>query len=91
MTKKQKLYADIAARHTPEGIKIVTLARSARTKEGNAYGMAHRWAEDEEEEEGFVPWTEVPAPTTIRRLWTYLHEAVHMGSAIPSDSRAGSG
>lgn len=53
--------------------------------------MAHRWAEDEEEEEGFVPWTEVPAPTTIRRLWTYLREAVHMGSAIPSDSRAGSG
>jgi hypothetical protein len=87
MTKKQKLYADIAARHTPEGIKIVTLARSARTKEGNAYGMA----EDEEEEKGFVPWMEVPALTTIRRLWTYLHEAVHMGSAIPSDNRAGSG
>ena len=48
-------------------------------------------AEDEEEEKGFVPWMEVPALTTIRRLWTYLHEAVHMGSAIPSDNRAGSG
>ena len=29
-----------------------------------------------------MPWMEVPEPTTIRRLWTYLHEAVHMHSAI---------
>jgi len=28
MTKRQ-LYADIAARHTPEGIKVVTLAKGA--------------------------------------------------------------
>ena len=53
-------------------------------REGKAYGLAHRWLEDEDEEENFVPWMEVPAPITVRRLWTYLHEAVHMGSSIPS-------
>jgi hypothetical protein len=84
LTKRQQRYADIAERHTPEGIRVVFLDDGARASEGNAYGLAHRFPEDEEEEEGFIPWMEVPAPTTIRRLWTYLHEAVHMGSAIPS-------
>jgi hypothetical protein len=27
---------------------------------------------------------EVPKPTTLRRLWTYVHEAVHLGSTISS-------
>src|SRR6516164_1060852 len=73
MTKKQQLYAEIAARHTPAGVRVVTLARGARASEAKAYGMAHRWPEDEEDD--FVPWMEVPEPATIRRLWTYLHEA----------------
>ena len=47
MTKKQQLYADIAARHTPAGVRVVTLARGARASEAKAYGMAHRWPEDE--------------------------------------------
>jgi hypothetical protein len=62
---------------------VVFLAKGARTCEGKAYGMAHRWAEDEEEEEeeaGFTPWMEVPQPTALYKLWTYLHEAVHPGS-----------
>jgi hypothetical protein len=84
LTKRQQLYANIAARHTPDGVRVVTLENGARTKEGKAYGMAHRWPEDEEEEENFVPWMEVPEPTTIRKLWTYLHDSVYMGSAIPS-------
>jgi hypothetical protein len=42
--------------------------------------MAHRWPEDEEE--NFVPWMEVPEPTTIRRLWTYLYEARAHGSHV---------
>ena len=56
--------------------------RSGQRSKGLRYGppVAHRWPEDEEED--FVPWMEVPEPTTIRRLWTYLHEAVHMHSAI---------
>jgi hypothetical protein len=82
--RHQRHYADIAARHTPEGIKVVYLDDGARASEGKAYGLAHRWPADEDEEEGFVPWMEVPRPTTVRRLWTYVHEAVHMGSAIPS-------
>jgi hypothetical protein len=84
MTKRQQLYAAIAARHTPAGIKVVTLENGARASEGKAYGLAHRFPEDEEEEDGFTPWMEVPEPITLRRLWTYLHEAVHMGSSIPS-------
>jgi len=56
LTKRQQLYANIAARHTPDGVRVVTLENGARTKEGKAYGMAHRWPEDEEEEENFVPW-----------------------------------
>jgi hypothetical protein len=84
LTKRQRHYADIAGRHTPAGIKVVFLDDGARASEGKAYGLAHRFPEDEEEEENFVPWIEVPRPTTIRKLWTYLHETVHIVSSIPS-------
>jgi hypothetical protein len=84
VTKRQLRYAAIAARHTPPGVKVVTLAEGARASEAKAYGMAHRWPESEEEENGaeWTPWMEVPKPTTIHKLWTYVHESVHMGSKL---------
>ena len=84
LTKRQRHYADIAARHTPAGIKVVFLDDGARASEGKAYGLAHRFPENEDEEENFVPWIEVPRPKTLRRLWSYLHEAAHIVSSIPS-------
>jgi hypothetical protein len=84
MIKKQRLYAEIAARHTPEGVKVVTLAEGARASEAKAYGMAHRFPETEEAQDdpNWRPWIEVPRPTTFHQLWTYVHECVHMRSAI---------
>jgi hypothetical protein len=32
MTKRQRLYAEIAARHTPAGVRVVTLENGARTR-----------------------------------------------------------
>jgi hypothetical protein len=44
--------------------------------------MAHRFAESEDQEDNFAPWMEVPKPTTLTRLWTYLHECIHLRSKI---------
>jgi hypothetical protein len=77
MTKRQ-LYADIAARHTPEGVKVCPVSEEHKK---DFRGMAHKFAEDEDEEEDFVPWMEVPEPTTIGRLWTYLRAHAFPSSA----------
>jgi hypothetical protein len=55
---KRQLYIDIALRHTPEGIKICTV--SEEMKAAGHLGLAHRFAEWEDEEDDFVPGMEVP-------------------------------
>ena len=77
MTARQQRYADIAARHTPEGVRIVPLAGKHQE---DFYGLAHAFPETEEEEEDFVPWIELayPEPKTLRQLWTYVHELAHL-------------
>jgi hypothetical protein len=92
MTKRQ-LYADIAARHTPKGIRVSPPPTGRSWMKGMAqtYDESDGSEENEEEEERCRPFMQVPEPTTLGRLWTYLHECTHIQLHNSWEARAAEG
>jgi hypothetical protein len=74
--KKAELYQQIAAKHTPADVIPVPVAAQHRK---HFHGLAYV-DEDYDDEGNELPRRmEVPLPVnTMRRLFTYLHECVHM-------------
>ena len=61
---KAQLYLQIATKHTLEGVKAIAVVGTGDGHQGRSHVL-----------EGVM---EVPTPNTVGRLWTYLHECVHM-------------
>jgi hypothetical protein len=68
--KKEDLYRQIAAKHTPHWVRAIPVVDD---------GDGHRGLANphEEDDEGYLTM-EVPEPNTIGGLWVYLHECAHM-------------